>query len=294
MIQMFKTALGAGLRSVHFPELLKRRSYDRRSSTIEWFEIITENYLTTQGRPRWILEQLRHDYPIAFHGVSLSIGSPEPLNNDYLNHLKKLILDLDPFLVSDHFCWTGLNQVNTHNLLPFPLTLNHLDLVCSKIDQIQNFLGRPMLFENASVYMSFKEDEMSEWDFISEVCKKTGCKLLLDINNIFVTSYNLNLDPYDIIKKIPVASVAQIHLAGHTDMGHYLFDTHSNPVPDSVWKLYRFWLEQSQQFTIPTMIEWDDQIPLLEILEEEVGKIKLNRDKVFISTRESSINEMPL
>lgn len=258
--------LGAGLRSVHYPDLLKRKS-----TTIEWFEAITENFLASQGRPRWMLEHVRRDYPLAFHGVSLSIGSPGPLDLNYLELLKNLINDFEPFLVSDHFCWTGLHGNNTHNLLPLALNKKTISDIIPKIHQIQDFLGCSMLFENASAYMKTSSDDMPEWEFITEVCRRTGCKLLLDINNIYVTSINFGKNPSTELAKVPASFVKQIHLAGHTNMGTFLFDTHSRAVQAPVWELYAEWVKNHG--ACPTMIEWDEDIPPFEILEQEVEKI---------------------
>ncbi len=261
------TMVGAGLRPPHYPTLLQRPS-----PSIEWFEIITENYLTTKGRPRWILEQIRKDYPLAFHGVSLSIGSPDPLDFCYLQLLKNLIDDFAPMLVSDHFCWTGLQSNNTHNLLPLPLSRKTIESLIPRIQTVQEFIGRPILLENASAYMQLQDDEIPEWEFIKEVSDRSGCGLLLDLNNLYVTSRNFDLNPQQVLSMVPTHRVQQIHLAGHTDMGAYLFDTHSKPVQDPVWDLYEQWLQG--QRLVPTMIEWDDEIPSLETLELEVNKIK--------------------
>ncbi|MEY4615930.1 MAG: hypothetical protein RJB66_890 [Pseudomonadota bacterium] len=257
---------GAGLRSAHYPEILRRRS-----DSIQWFEIITENFLGTYGRPRWVLEKVRQDYPLAFHGVSLSIGSPEPIDETYLFLVRDLITEFDPFLVSDHFCWTGFRANNTHNLLPLPLNESSINIIVPKIERAQEILGREILFENASAYMKTQVDDIPEWDFISEVCQRTGCKLLLDLNNLYVTSVNFGIDPHEQLHKIPAQFVRQIHLAGFTDMGNYLFDTHSKAVHDHVWNLYTQWLRLYG--SCPTMIEWDEEIPPFEVLEGEAAKI---------------------
>lgn len=272
--QLLNLSPGAGLRSTHFPDLL-----DRRTNDIEWFEIITENFLTTQGRPRWVLEQIRKDYPLAFHGVSLSIGGPDPIDLEYLNLLKQLIHDFAPFMISDHFCWTGLKANNTHNLLPLPLNKRTLEYIIPRISMVQDYLQRSMIFENASAYMHMIEDEMTEWEFITEVCDRTGCGILLDINNLYVTSINFNKEPEKILKQVPSAHVRQIHLAGHTDMGNYLFDTHSTAVQSPVWDLYRNWL--AAHGPSPTMIEWDEDIPSLDVLELEANKIRSLQKSLF-------------
>jgi uncharacterized protein (UPF0276 family) len=275
-------AAGAGLRPKHYPELL-----NRRSTIIEWFEIITENFLTTKGRPHWVLKQIRQDYPIAFHGVSLSIGSPEPLDYYYLAALKVFIKEFEPFLVSDHFCWTGLHHNNSHNLLPLPASKTNLDYLVPRIQEIQDYLGRQVLFENASAYMQMEDDEMSEWEFISEVCRRSGCGLLLDLNNLYVTCRNFNRDLKETFNEIPVSAVKQIHLAGHTDCETYLFDTHSTTVPNPVWQLFDEWLQTKP--AVPTMIEWDEDIPNLATLEKEVALISDHHSRIV----RTSLSDQP-
>lgn len=258
---------GAGLRPIHYPDLL-----NYQSPSISWFEVITENFLATQGRPHRILEQLRNSYPVAFHGVNLSIGSTDDIDVSYLNLLKNLIQKYEPFIVSDHFCWTGAHGITTHNLLPLPLNKKSLESMIPRIQFVQEFLQRSLIFENASAYMQRTDDEIPEWEFISEVCRRTGCGILLDINNIYVTGMNFGLDPKALLSQVPVQSVKQIHLAGHTDLGKYLFDTHSTAIPKPVWHLFDQWLSYNKG--VPTMIEWDENIPPLPILEAEVEKIK--------------------
>lgn len=278
---------GAGLRSLHYPQLLSNPS-----SQIKWFEIISENFLASKGRPRWVLEKIRQNYPIAFHGVSLAIGSPEPINKNYLNLLKALIHDIEPFLVSDHFCWTGVQGMNTHNLLPLPLNRNTIESLVPKIHYLQEFLQRPFVFENASAYMQSKEDDIPEWEFITEICERTGCGILLDINNVYVTSKNFHLDPFQVLSQVPSKHVRQIHLAGHTDLGTYLFDTHSTAIPSPVWELYDQWLLQNRALNsgVPTMIEWDEDIPPLETLEDEVKKIEEHYNSLATQTDIQEIN----
>lgn len=278
------TGPGAGLRPAHYQELLSRKS-----QSIKWFEVITENFLSTKGRPRWILEKIGEDYPLAFHGVSLSIGSPDPLDQEYLRLFKNLIKDFSPFLVSDHFCWTGLRSHNTHNLLPLSLNRKNLEYLIHRINAVQDFLGQQMLFENASAYMELTDDDIPEWEFIGEICQRSGCGLLLDINNLYVTATNFGREPSAELRKVPGFAVKQIHLAGYTDMGQYLFDTHSKAVQAPVWNLFDQFL--SGGFCVPTMIEWDDEIPPLKRLEAEVDEIRKHQDQVQ-GLNSKAINEM--
>lgn len=224
----------------------------------------------TEGRPLEFLKKIRELYPIALHGVSLSIGSTDELNFEYLKNLKRLIHEMDPMWVSDHICWTGVNGENLHDLLPLPYTRESLQHLCERIDQVQNFLGRKMVFENVSAYLSFQHSEMSEWDFLGELSRRSGCRLLLDVNNIFVSSRNQNFDPVEFIKAIPPEQVQQIHLAGHSETNGILIDTHDAPVIDPVWDLYQIALKHLGPKA--TMIEWDDRIPDFPILEIEAFK----------------------
>lgn len=263
---------GLGLRPVHYPHLLARPQ-----TKVEWFEVISENFMDTEGKPLTVLESMRKDFPIAFHGVSLSIGSPEPLSLEYLQKLKVLIDRIDPFIVSDHFCWTGAHSINTHDLLPIPATNKSLQLVVEKVIQVQDFLKRPILLENASSYISYMENEMSETEFNTTVAKQSGCGLLLDINNVYVTCTNFGLDPYTYLEQMPLDKIGQIHLAGFTDMGNYLFDTHSKPVYPAVWDLYRYFIQRKPD--VPVMIEWDQDIPEFSVLEAEIHKAVTIREQ---------------
>ncbi|MGZ5280552.1 MAG: MNIO family bufferin maturase, partial [Pseudobdellovibrionaceae bacterium] len=214
----------------------------------------------------------RELYPIVLHGVSLSIGSTDELNFQYLRNLKRLIDTIEPAWVSDHFCWTGVQGENLHDLLPLPYTQETIAHLVERIDQVQSFLKRQFVFENVSAYLSFSHSEMSEWQFLKEVAQKSGCGLLLDVNNIYVSSVNQNFDPMEFIKGIPIDQVQQIHLAGHSMADGGLIDTHDRPVIDEVWALYRQTLALTG--TKPTLIEWDDQIPEFPILEAEALKAK--------------------
>ncbi len=259
--------LGMGLRSAHYHFLAQKPK-----TKINWFEAISENYIDTHGRPRKILEMIRKNYQVALHGVSMSIASASGLDEDYLKRLRILVDEIEPFIVSDHLCWTGLKDHNIHDLLPFPYNQESLKIVLNNIDKAQNYLGRNILLENISSYMMFLSSEMSEYEFMSEIAKKSGAKILLDINNVFVSATNLKLDPKKCLQQIHPDLVGQIHLAGFTDKGDYLFDTHSKPVFPEVWQLFSDYIKSAPN--IPFMIEWDDDIPEFSRLEEEALKAK--------------------
>ena len=258
---------GVGLRSKHYPVITETWP------EVDWFEAISENYMDTGGRPLHILEEIRRHYPIALHGTALSIGSTDPLNLHYLAKLKKLVDRVDPFIVSDHLCWSGVNGEQLHDLLPLPFTEEAIKHVVKRVEQTQEFLSRRILLENVSTYVTYRHSTIPEWEFIKEVAKRSSCGLLLDVNNVFVNATNHNFDPYHYIRNIPWELVGQIHLAGHTDMGSFLFDTHSAPVIDRVWALYRYALDLWGP--VSTLIEWDEDIPPFERLLEEVGKAKV-------------------
>ena len=247
-----------GLRSQHYPVI---------TSTwpkVDWFEAISENYMDTAGRPLHILEKVRQHYPVALHGTALSIGSTDPLNLRYLERLKKLVTRIDPFIVSDHLCWSGTEGEQLHDLLPLPFTEEALSHVVGRVQKVQEFLGRRILLENVSTYVTFRHSTMTEWDFLAEVSKRSGCGILLDVNNLYVNSVNHRFDPMEFLKAVPAARVGQIHLAGHTDRGDFLFDTHSRPIIDRVWSLYD---EAMKRFgRVSTLVEWDEDIPSFEEL----------------------------
>ena len=227
-----KLGCGVGLRTQHFEVITSEWP-----KSIDWFEGISENFMDSGGRPLYILEEVRKHYPIALHGVSLSIGSTDPLNQEYLKKLKALVDRIDPAIVSDHLCWTGVDGEVLHDLLPLPYTEEALEHVANRVNQVQDSIGRRMLIENVSTYITYKHSTMPEWEFLTAITKKTGCGLLLDINNIYVNAFNHGFDPKDFIDAVPAEAVGQFHLAGHTDMGKFLFDTHSKPVIGPVWDL---------------------------------------------------------
>ena len=255
---------GLGLRVEHYAAFEAGVSADQRP---DWLEIISENYLVPGGAPLAHLGRIRADYPVVMHGVSLSVAGPAPLDLGYLREIKALADRLQPGWVSDHLCWSADAHSQLHDLLPVPLTRAALDHVGGRIAQAQDLLGRPLVLENVSSYVTFKADEMTEWDFISRLLQATGAQLLLDVNNVYVSSRNHGFDPLAYLNAVPVQAVRQIHLAGHEDRGDIVIDTHDHPVRDEVWALYAHALKRFGP--VPTMIERDDHIPPLpELLAE--------------------------
>ena len=254
--------IGVGLRPTHYPHLL-----EQPNTPIQWFEALSENYMDTQGRPLDVLEFIRKDFPVALHGVSLSIASAEGLSPEYLRRLKRLRDRIEPFIVSDHLCWTGLPEANLHDLLPLPFTDEALQIIRENVDRVQTTLGTHILLENVSSYLSFPDSPYTEWEFLTCVAKESGCKVLFDVNNLYVNAHNHHFDPLTYLDAIPCDLIGQIHLAGYTDMGTYLFDTHSKPVYPEVWELFSTLIARVPD--VPVLIEWDDDIPEFPRLEEE-------------------------
>jgi uncharacterized protein len=257
---------GLGLRPQHYPGILD--GAPELAGAIDWFEIISENYMVDGGRPLAKLMAVRARYPVVMHGVSLSIGSTDPLNMDYLARLKALAARLEPAIISDHLCWTGVAGLNLHDLLPLPLTEEALAHVAARVDQVQSFLGREIALENASTYVTFVEDAMPEWEFLREIASRTGCRLLLDVNNVHVSAFNHDFRATDYIDAIPREAIAYIHLAGHENNKTYLIDTHDHPVVEDVWQLYAYAIRRLGP--VATMIERDDKIPPLGELVREL------------------------
>jgi uncharacterized protein (UPF0276 family) len=259
---MTLAGFGLGLRTPHYEAILNE------PHAIDWLEIITENYLGSGGKPLHYLERVRASYPMVMHGVSLSIGSTDPIDFNYLAGVKALAARIEPHWISDHLCWTGIEGRNLHDLLPLPYTEEALATVVSRVGQVQDALGRQILLENVSSYLTFHASEMSEWEFLREVAQRADCAILLDINNIYVSSVNHGFDPLTYLHAIPKSRVRQFHLAGHSDLGGHLIDTHDHPIAAPVWKLYG---EALGHFgAIPTMIERDDNIPELSELVAEL------------------------
>jgi len=254
---------GLGLRKPHYAEFLEARV------AVDFVEVISENFMVEGGRPRRILHEVRNCYPVALHGVSMSLGSADGLDGAYLARLRALVDEVEPLFVSDHLSWSRIDGFNSHDLLPLPYTNEALDVVADNIARAQDALGREMLIENPSTYIDFAPADMSEWAFLDALCARTGCGLLLDVNNVFVSASNHGFDPLAYLDGIPHARVHQIHLAGHSQGSELLIDTHDQPVPDPVWKLYAHVLPRLGP--VATMIERDDAIPPLHELLAELG-----------------------
>jgi uncharacterized protein (UPF0276 family) len=258
---------GLGLRTPHYEAILAE------PHAIDWLEVITENYLVPGGKPLDYLDRIRERFPMVMHGVSLSIGSTDPIDFDYLAQVKALAARIEPHWISDHLCWTGIEARNVHDLLPLPYTEEALALVVNRVGQVQDALGRQILLENVSSYLAFHASEMSEWEFLREVAQRADCAVLLDINNIYVSSINHGFDPLAYLEAIPKDRVRQFHLAGHSDLGGHLIDTHDHPIVQPVWDLYCAAVAHFGE--VPTMIERDDDIPELGDL---VAELQIARD----------------
>lgn len=258
---------GLGLRAPHYDEILRDRP-----KSVDWLEIISENYLDAHEGYWDFLAELRRDYPFVMHGVSMSIGGTDPFDENYVRKLKNLIKHLEPAWVSDHLCFTGMNSHNTHDLLPVPYTQESLRHITSRIHEMQEKLGQRLVMENPSTYLEFAESDIPEAEFMAEMAKKTGCGILLDVNNVYVSSFNHGFDAEAYIDTIPADTIAQIHLAGHQNNGTHIIDTHDNHVIDAVWNLYAYAIRQKGFRS--TMIEWDEKIPLLSTLIAELDKVR--------------------
>lgn len=258
---------GLGLRAKHYPYIFEHQP------KVDWFEIISENFMDTDGRPRRNLARIAEHYPIVMHGVSLSIGTVDPLNSECLQKLKCLIDEVNPAWISDHLCWTGVAHKNTHDLLPVPYTEEALKHITQRIREVQDFLEMPIALENPSTYLEFKQSSMPEAEFIARMAEDSGCNLLLDVNNVYVTCYNHRLDPKTYLDTLPLERVIQIHLSGHSNKGTHIIDTHDDHVIDEVWNLYKYAVNKAGR-TPNTMIEWDDHIPEFPVLYAELTKAK--------------------
>jgi uncharacterized protein (UPF0276 family) len=257
---------GVGLRRPHYGLVLDTRP------AMDWFEVISENFMVPGGRPRHILERTRADYPVVLHGVSLSIGSTDPLNLDYVHELGELVRSIEPPWVSDHLCWTGVLGRNTHDLLPLPYTEEAIGHVADRIARVQDALGRQMLIENVSSYLTYTHSTMPEWEFLSAVAARADCGILLDVNNIYVSAHNHGFAAADYLAGVPTDRVAQFHLAGFSDRTTFLHDTHDHPVADPVWELYAAAVRRFG--ALSTLIEWDDHIPAFERLCAEAERAR--------------------
>jgi uncharacterized protein len=261
--------VGVGLRTVHYAHILEKKP------DVDFFEILSENYMDTGGRPLWVLEQVAERYPVVLHGVSLSIGGSDPLDRAYLAKLKRLADSTRARWVSDHLCWTGVAGRNTHDLLPMPLTEAALAHVTERVKAVSDAIGRPLFLENASTYAEFAASSMPEWEFFGRLMEQADCGMLLDVNNVYVSSFNHGFDPKKYIDAIDPTRVAQYHLAGHTNKGTHIIDTHNDYVIDPVWELYRRSVVRTGR--VATLLEWDADIPAFDVVHGEAQKARAFR-----------------
>ncbi|HXY58704.1 MAG TPA: DUF692 domain-containing protein [Methylocystis sp.] len=273
---------GLGLRPIYYEEILSTLP------AVDWFEIISENYMIPGGRPLAMLERVRRDYPIVMHGVSMSLASTDPLDFDYLAELKALAERMEPAWISDHVAWTGVHGLNLHDLLPIPYTREALAHVVERIKRVQDFLKRRLVVENASTYIAFKGAEMTEWEFVAEMAERADCLLLLDVNNVFVASFNHGFDANVYIDAVPAGRVAQFHMAGHTNKGTHRIDTHDQPICEEVWKLYG--RARRHCGDVSAMIERDDNFPPFAELLAELQRM---RDIDASLSAQASLGEPP-
>jgi uncharacterized protein (UPF0276 family) len=265
---------GLGLRSKHYQEIL-------RGSRIPWFEALTENYLGDGGLPLHYLERIRDDYPVTLHGVGLSLGSTDPLNLDYLSRLKSLMERIEPACVSDHLAWISSGGRYVHDLLPLPYTEEALDHCIERVKQTQDFLGCRLMIENPSSYMAYVDSEMTEWEFLQSLVAETDCDLLFDVNNVYVSSRNLGFNPIEYLYALPEGRVKEIHLAGYEEQNDFLFDTHGYRVHPPVWDLYQATIQHLGP--VPTLIEWDNDIPEFSVLVDEANRAQRVLDKFAVA-----------
>jgi uncharacterized protein len=272
---------GVGLRRSHYVHILDNHP------RLDWFEVISENFMVEGGRPLEVLEGVRSQYPIVMHGVSLSIGTTDPLNIGYLRQLATIARRFESAWISDHLCWTSVGGRNLHDLLPLPYTEEIVRHVAVRIRQVQDILERTILIENVSSYMEFTSSRLSEWEFLSAVANEADCGILLDINNIFVSAFNHHFDPVRYIDSVPPGRVVQFHLAGHSDHGTYLLDTHDHPIRPEVWTLYEHAVRRFGR--VPTLIEWDDNIPEFEVLAAAADEARLRCESALCREGSSAV-----
>jgi uncharacterized protein (UPF0276 family) len=275
---------GVGLRTEHYADVVGplRSGARLKRPGLSWFEVISENFLEPGGNPRSILRTVREHFDVVLHGVSLSLGSVDPLNERYLHKLSALADELQPALVSDHLCWGSVQGSYAHDLLPLPFTEEALAHVSERVLQVQDLLQRELAIENVSSYLQFAHASMSEWEFLSALVERTGCKLLLDLNNVFVSAHNHGFDAHTFLSSLPCGSVAQFHLAGHRQRGELLLDTHDGPVCDRVWQLYQHAVRRFG--AVSTCIEWDDELPTFDGLVAESARAQEVADEVLGSS----------
>lgn len=262
---------GIGLRSEHYQIILDSKP------DVPWFEVLTDNYMGAGGLPLYHLEKISEDYLLSFHGVGLSLASTDPVNQKYLSRLKQLIEQFQPKQVSDHLAWVSTGNHYVHELMPFPYTEEALNIIADKINRIEDYLGQILIVENPSSYLDFTITEMTEWEFLQQLVDKTSCGLLIDVNNVYVSAQNNGFDANEYLSNIPVDHVKEIHLAGYEDRGSYLYDTHGYRIHDEVWSLYKTALLHFSQ--VPTLIEWDTDLPAFEVLQQEARKAQFYLDQ---------------
>ncbi len=277
--------IGVGLRVPHYRAILEQRP------AVDFFEIISENFMVEGGKPIHHLERVMENYRLIQHGVSLGIGSPNAPDPDYLRRLKQLVRKVNPPWLSDHFCWCGVPGAFLHDLLPLPYTWEVVELVAERARHIQDYLEVPFALENTSSYMAYTDSEMTEWQFISEIAERANIGLMFDVNNVYVSAYNHGFDPYEFIRSVPHERIVQIHLAGHTRLGQYILDTHKGHVIDEVWDLYRHTIGLAGP--VSTLIEWDDEIPEWSVLALEAEKARAARQAALASRGQAQPAEPP-
>lgn len=257
---------GLGLRSAYYQQILEQ------APDVDWFEVISENFMVPGGKALYYLDAIAERYPLVMHGVSLSIGGPHALDRDYLIHLKQLAERVKPAWISDHLCWSRGNAHQLHDLLPLPYTEESLEYIAGRVAQVQDFLQRPLVLENVSSYVRAASDDFTEWEFLAALSRVSGCELLLDVNNVYVSSRNHGFDPWTFIQQLPADKIRQLHLAGHSDYGDYVIDTHDHPVSDPVWALYQRTLQHLGP--VATLLERDDHFPPFDELLDELHKAR--------------------
>ncbi|QXI00569.1 DUF692 domain-containing protein [Pseudomonas monsensis] len=257
---------GLGLRSAYYQQILEQ------APDVDWFEVISENFMVPGGKALYYLDAIAERYPLVMHGVSLSIGGPHALDRDYLIHLKQLAERVKPAWISDHLCWSRGNAHQLHDLLPLPYTEESLEYIAGRVAQVQDVLQRPLVLENVSSYVRAASDDFTEWEFLAALSRVSGCELLLDVNNVYVSSRNHGFDPWTFIQQLPADKIRQLHLAGHSDYGDYVIDTHDHPVSDPVWALYQRTLQHLGP--VATLLERDDHFPPFDELLDELRKAR--------------------
>ncbi|HEY6724269.1 MAG TPA: DUF692 domain-containing protein [Polyangiaceae bacterium] len=275
--------IGVGLRVPHYAHILRERPQ------VDFFEIISENFMVGGGKPIYHLEQVLESYPVIQHGVSLNIGGPEAIDRDYLTRLKALVRRVRPAWISDHFCWSGAGGAHLHDLLPLPYCDEAVERLVERARMVQDFLEVPFALENTSSYMTYTQSSMTEWQFVSEVVERADIGLMFDVNNVFVSAYNHGFDAHEFVRNVPHTRIVQIHLTGHTNLDTHIIDTHRGHVHDAVWALYRETLRQVRA-PVPTLIEWDDEIPEFDVL---LAEAELARQHQALALATATDGELP-